>query len=290
MMRLTYHLFLLVLKLKGIKKVFSKSPIDFVKLRKEDIHVPKIKGLDQYRFQVSISMVTQLAIRQNSTLVLYCHGGAFVSGPAKHHWKAVERIAKNTSATVWMVDYPKAPENKIDKILENLFDVYSKALEEFATGDIIMMGDSVGGALIVSLTQMLIKMALRTPEKLILISPVVDATLTNQAIAEIDSKDPMLSKAGVLSAKKMCSLNGDLNDPRISPIKGETNGFPPTHLFVAQNDITAPDQTLFLAKMKKDKVDVKFYYENKMPHIWPILPFLGQGKKDFDTILKIINE
>ena len=38
---LSYYITLLVIKLKGVKKDFSKDPIDFKKIRKEDIHYPK---------------------------------------------------------------------------------------------------------------------------------------------------------------------------------------------------------------------------------------------------------
>lgn len=38
---LTYYLTLLLIKLKGLKKDFSKDPINFKKIRKEDVHHPK---------------------------------------------------------------------------------------------------------------------------------------------------------------------------------------------------------------------------------------------------------
>ena len=38
---LTYYITLFVLKLKGIKKDFSQDPIDYKKIRKEDVHTPK---------------------------------------------------------------------------------------------------------------------------------------------------------------------------------------------------------------------------------------------------------
>ncbi|MEM7487130.1 MAG: alpha/beta hydrolase, partial [Bacteroidota bacterium] len=273
------------------KKTFSKSPIDYAKLRKDDIHHPKIKGLNHHQFKIKDTLITEINSKSKSqSLVLFCHGGGYVSGPGEHHWNAAKKIAKSTSATVWMVDYPKAPEHKIDNILENILEVYNNALEKFSLDDITLIGDSVGGALILSLTQLLVKKGLRIPDKLILISPVVDATLTNVAIEKTETKDPMLSKAGVLSAKKMCALNGDLSDERISPINVETKGLPPTYLFIAENDITGPDQILMAAKLKKDEVAVQVFYKNRVPHIWPLLPILKEGKKDFDIILKIINK
>ncbi len=35
-----YHFTAFYIKLKGIKKAFSTSPIDFRQIRKDDIHIP----------------------------------------------------------------------------------------------------------------------------------------------------------------------------------------------------------------------------------------------------------
>ena len=61
-----------------------------------------------------------------------------------------------------------------------------------------------------------------------LVSPVMDATMSNPQIDKIDKIDPMLSKTGVLSAKKMCAENNDLKNVMISPINGSFDEFPQT--------------------------------------------------------------
>ncbi len=38
---LTYYITLFVIRFKGLKKTFSKDPIDFQKIRKEDVYYPK---------------------------------------------------------------------------------------------------------------------------------------------------------------------------------------------------------------------------------------------------------
>jgi len=91
------------------------------------------------------------------------------------------------------------------------------------------------------------------PKKIILISPVMDAMMTNPDIKIIDEIDPMLSRKGILSSKKMCAENGDLEDERISPINGSFKGFPKTIIFVAENDIMYPDELLAIKKMQEAK-------------------------------------
>lgn len=87
---ITYYITLLVIKLKGIKKDFSKDPIDFVKIRKEDIHQPKgvfFSKSNVSSFTISKTLLTEIKQNETSTkLLLFIHGGAFISGPSKHHW------------------------------------------------------------------------------------------------------------------------------------------------------------------------------------------------------------
>ena len=87
---LTYHITLLVIKLKGVKKYFSKDPIDFKKIRRKDIHHPKdtIFRQNQVRnFKISNTSITEVKRNKMSNdLLIFIHGGAFISGPAQHHW------------------------------------------------------------------------------------------------------------------------------------------------------------------------------------------------------------
>jgi acetyl esterase/lipase len=112
----SYYITKIVIKLKGIKKEFSQDPIDFKKIRKEDVHTPKGKFFKQYakKFQIEKTTITEVKTNNtNNTLLIFIHGGAFISGPAKHHWDAVKTIAAKTKCNIWMCNYPKAPEHKI---------------------------------------------------------------------------------------------------------------------------------------------------------------------------------
>lgn len=291
---LSYYIVLLVLKLKGLKKDFSKDPIDFKKIRKQDVHDPKEKLFRNYKvnkFKVSKSSITELKQHQPADkLVLFIHGGAFISGPAIHHWDVIKEILKETSHNAWMVNYPKAPEHNILEISANIDEVYLKAIEFYPNKDIILIGDSVGGTLIAALTQRLVQKSIKLPLKVILVSPVMDASLTNPQIDELDKRDPMLSKVGVLSAKKMCAGNYSLTDPMISPLYGNFNNFPRTILYLAKNDITYSDQKLVVQKFEHAGIDVEVKVGENMPHIWPFLPVMDEAKLALREIISELNK
>lgn len=277
MRSLSFYLTLLVIKLKGIKADFSQDPINFKKLRKDDIHSIQTKGAKQIR--VEDSLITQIGNSPTAHgLIIFIHGGAFVYGPAKHHWDFIKKLNHDTSCTIWMVDYPKAPEHKIDLISRNIDHVYDLALGKFGDNKIILIGDSVGGTLVTALTHRLLEKRTPLPSAVILISPVMDSSFNNGEIPALDAKDPMLSKKGALSAKMMCAVEGNLDNPSISPLYGNFINFPQTLLFIAENDITSADQELLARKLRDANVKYKVIRGGGMPHIWPLLPVMKEAK------------
>lgn len=290
---LTYYITLLVIKLKGLKRDFSKDPIDYTKIRKEDVYHPKgvfFKTNLLREFKVSDTVIHEVGlIKKNEKLLIFVHGGAFISGPAQHHWDTIKKIAQQTDYKIWMCNYPKAPENKIAFISENIDSVYELALKAYVPNQITIIGDSAGGTLAISLMQRLVKKNIEVPSKIILVSPVMDATMSNPEIEKVDNIDPMISKKGILSAKKMCAETNDLKNPMISPLYGSFENFPRTILFLAENDITYPDQKLAVKKLIKAKVNHEIIEGKNMPHIWPLLPVMKEAQTSLNEIITILN-
>ena len=288
---LSYYLVLSILKLKGIKRSFSKSPIDFKKIRKKDIYQPSGNFFRKHtlqKFNILNSEVTEIGFNKNSkNLLIFIHGGAFVSGPAKHHWDTIKKIAKETKFKIWMCNYPKAPEYQIKNISENIDAIYTNALENYPAKNISILGDSVGGTLSTALVQRLLLKQIRIPNTLILISPVMDASMSNPEIEHLEQLDPILSKTGVISAKNMCASNIGLKNQMISPLYGNFEDFPYTILFLAGNDIMYPDGKIAEKKMKKANVKIEVIEGFNMPHIWPLLP-IKEAKVSLNKIITIL--
>lgn len=291
---LTYYITLFVLRLKGIKKQFSQDPIDYHKVRKEDVHAPKssfFRSERVRRFQLADSTITEVKANNGAKkLIVFVHGGAFVSGPAKHHWDTLKTISEKTSSTMWMCDYPKAPEHTIDVITQNIDVIYEKALEQFSANEIMLIGDSVGGNLIMTLVQRLIQSNSDIPQKLILVSPILDASFDNPKIDSIESNDPILSKSGVRSAKVMAAGNRSLKDPMLSPLFGSFEGFPETVMYLGENDISYPDQLLGAEKMRNAGIELTVRVGEGMPHIWPFLPVMKEAKSSLSDIINQLNK
>ncbi|GAA4380615.1 alpha/beta hydrolase [Hymenobacter koreensis] len=294
---LTYYLTASVIKLKGLKKTFSESPINYARLRKDDVHHPTKKhtlGLPFRTFavgQASITEITPNEVSNPDVAILYCPGGAFVYGPTEINWHSIATLVKQTRLRAYLVDYPKAPENQIEAINRSIDEVYAHLLGQYEARNIILIGDSVGATLLTLLVQRLLQQPTRElPNSLILVSPVADASLSNPAIAAVDRQDIMLSVPGALSAKRMCAGDLDLCSPDISPLYGTFQGFIPTQIFIAERDIMRPDAELLAEKLRNAGAPLRVVRGAGMPHIWPFLPVMREAKQALNHIAQTITE
>lgn len=291
---LSYYFIATVIKLKSIKKTFSKAPINYYKLRKGDIHSPStgdVLGLNFNTIKIGKSTVTQILPKEvkSKDAILYCHGGASVYGPSDLHWNSIAQIVKKTNTIAYLVDYPKSPEYQIGEINANVDMAYAYLLTKVDAKNVLLLGDSMGGTLLTLLVQRLIERNLHLPKCIFLISPVMDCSFTNPAIDSIEKKDIMLSKAGVLSAKKMCAGDLDLKSREISPLYGHVKGFISTYIFIAENDIMRPDEEAFVEMLQRENVQVEVVIGKAMPHVWPFLPMMSEAKMAMNQIVNKIN-
>ncbi|OJJ14022.1 hypothetical protein BKI52_44355 [marine bacterium AO1-C] len=295
MKAILFHLTVLFIRLKGYKKMFSHDPMWYEKFRKDDVfEAPKkLRKAFQVRdFQIAETKVTEVAPKDSTSdqVVLFVHGGAMIGGPGQHHWDSMQYMVKKTGVKFWLINYPKAPEHKITQIGQNIDAVYAEARKTHEPSQILLMGDSAGGNLILTLTQRLIKNGEQPPKALIPITPAVDVTFTNEAIDLLDKRDPLLSKVGVLSTANMSSGGVDLADPMMSPINGSFEKFPKTLMFIAGRDILYPDAKVAAYEMKKAGVPIEVIDETRMIHIWPLMPVMREAKEALNKICDFINQ
>ncbi len=76
--------------------------------------------------------------------------------------------------------YPKTPEFHIDDTFQAIQRVYDQLVSEVGHQNVVVMGDGSGGALALSFVQSLFDNRQPLPNKLYLISPILDATLSNK--------------------------------------------------------------------------------------------------------------
>lgn len=177
--------------------------------------------------------------------------------------------------------YPLAPNHTYKDAYLLILKLYKKLLKE--NKEIILMGDSAGGGLALGFAMYLKELNIKLPNKLVLLSPWVDITLSNPSIEEFEKNDPMLSCYGLVEYAKLWAGDLDLKDYKLSPINGDLSNLPDTLIFTGTNEILYPDLILFDKKLQKNKVKSELIIGKNMNHVYPLYI------KKKESLEKIIN-
>jgi acetyl esterase/lipase len=235
--------------------------------------------------------------------VYYFAGGGFQSPPSKDHWKLCASLAEDLCATheFTVVSYPLAPENTAAvtlPILQSLLRVLMREASE-AGKSVVLAGDSSGGNLAVclgfwwakELQQPLAHMNIKdvegaaerpkdapppsTPLSVFAMAPAVDLTNQNPQINEIDKFEPLLTIATTTDvAKKYTGSTTKRDDPSVSPLFDD---FEPVRRadirvngLVGTYDLLAPDDQLFIEKLKEHQVEGEWMVWEGQMHCFPL--------------------
>lgn len=267
----------LIIRMMGIKKPYTSSDLDIKRVRKLNIAEPSrymYKGCTLEKEKLDSYVFRKLIPNKIKTekLILYFHGGGYIEGMVKEQWSTIAKIAVESGTKVYVPDYPLAPESTFTQVYSMLDNFYQRVLEEVKSEQIIFLGDSAGGGLLLSFAMWLKETGKDLPFKLIALSPWMDVSMSNPAMDEIEKIDPMLAIPGLKKAGEMYAGGTDTQDYRISPLYGDCTGLPPIHIFAGTHDILYPDQKLFFENATKEDIDIHFYEYPGMVHCWMFMP------------------
>lgn len=133
----------------------------------------------------------------------------------------------------------------------------------------MLAGDSAGGGLALGVARVLVDEGADV-DRLVLIAPWVDATLTNPDIDRVD--DPWLSTPGAREVARVWMAGGDLRDPRVSPLLGRLDGLPPLHVWVGTRDSIHPDTLLLVERCREAGTPVELHEARGAVHVHPLTP------------------
>ena len=106
-------------------------------------------------------------------VVLYLHGGAFLTCGVNSHSRVVNALSKYADSPVLVVNYRLIPKHSVGMALDDCHDAYRwLRLRGYQPEQIVLAGDSAGGYLALALAQRL-QQAHEEPAALVAISPLL---------------------------------------------------------------------------------------------------------------------
>ena len=223
----------------------------------------------------------------SNTVIVYLHGGGYISTAVSAHAWLVDHLARRTGADVVMPLYPLTPHHTWQEAHRLVLDLYRRTVAENPGKRIVLMGDSAGGGLAAVIALSLAEAGDAQPDELALISPWVDITHVNPDIADYVDADPLMAPEPLTEIGRSWAGDTPLTDWHLSPIYGELSGLKKVTTFVGTREIFLPDNALFHAKLLEAGVDSTLHVGESLNHVYPMFP-TPEGRRARRDLVRLV--
>ena len=118
----------------------------------------------------------------SKNVILYVHGGGYVSGSCNDHRGFVSKFAKYCGVIALQFEYRLAPEHPFPDGLNDSVAVYKWLLDKgFKPSNIVIAGESAGGGLALAMLLALKEQNISMPAATVAISPWTDLTRSSDS-------------------------------------------------------------------------------------------------------------
>lgn len=229
----------------------------------------------------------------NGKVILQLHGGGYI-GPIKNSYRkfAVRYSDISGGAEVLTLDYRVAPEHPFPAALYDAVEAYRWLTEKrnFSPKNIIVVGDSSGGGLVLALCMYLRDNGFELPAAVITMSAWTDLTNRVESRDEKLEDDPLFGRTKDNMIYNSAYIgDNDPKNPYISPIYGSFKDFPPMLMQVGTEEVLLSDTVLVATKAQKEGIDVTLSVYQGMFHVFQMSgDYIPESKRAWQEVQDFI--
>jgi epsilon-lactone hydrolase len=205
-------------------------------------------------------------------VLVYFHGGGFVSGSKDSHRKIAAHLAKAAGARALVPDYRLAPEHPFPAQLDDARSLYDWLLTRgYPSSKIAFVGDSAGGNIATGAALALNRDNRPLPGAVVAFSPWYDMEATGATFASNAADDMAISRELVHGTAPMFLGGHSPTDPLANPLYSDPTGFPPVFLTCGSHETLRDNVERFAALVRRTGADVVLRIEEGMPHVHQLM-------------------
>ena len=195
--------------------------------------------------------VLSLASQEHSdTVVIYIHGGAYLSDfDNGYYYPVTKRITLETGYEVLVPQYPLLTGFNFTHAYICLQSLYYRVVAEYGSDNVIVMGDSAGGALAAGLCMQAAENSWEQPAQLVLVSPWVDLMITHPETDRYQELDKNLDAYMLRLYGELWAAGENPSDYHLSPLYGDVTVFRDVTLYYGDSELFTPTEQLFYEKL-----------------------------------------
>ncbi len=202
----------------------------------------------------------------------FFHGGAFTSEITMFHCQAIELLAVKSNSKAVVPLYPLIPFADYRAAVTLTERLYLDYKREHPDEKIIFIGDSAGGGLAMTMSEIFAAKNIIQPDKLIVFSPWVDVSMSNPRIPEYEDRDTFLYPSALTFLGKKWAGNLDTRDYRVSPRFGDLSVLDNVTFYAGTEEILYPDITETYESLRSLGKNCTLHIGENMSHDYPIFP------------------
>ena len=204
-------------------------------------------------------------------LIVYYHGGGWVIADLDTYDASAKGLAEQTGAVVVSVHYRQAPEHKFPTAHNDAFAAYQWVLQNATalkgdTSRIAVAGESAGGNLACNVSIMAREKGIKMPVHQLLVYPVANNDMNSASYQKYAAAKPLSKPMMEWFATNYLPSMATAAYPRISIVKANLKGLPPTTIIGAEIDPLTTEGALLSDKLKEAGVTVDYKLYNGVTH------------------------
>jgi epsilon-lactone hydrolase len=202
--------------------------------------------------------------------ILFLHGSGYSKGSPASHRGLVARLVDATKAIAFVPDYRLAPEHPFPAALEDALSSYRFLLERVGRENIVCVGDSAGGGLVLATLLAAQEEGLPMPAAAITLSAWTDLAVTAPSARSGAVDDPIVTAAMLLEAADLYLDGADPYCHYASALYGDPAQLPPLLMQVGSREVMIDDTLRFAEKARAAGVDVVAEVFAGMTHVFQL--------------------
>lgn len=214
-------------------------------------------------FGLRTDRISRASTDPTASPIIWIHGGAFAFCSPRTHRAAAAALSEATGRSVWLPDYPLAPEHPYPAALDALSHIHSDQPMD-------IVGDSAGGNLALA-------WALRRGrgDRLALLSPWVDLRVDSASSRHGTTSSSAFDREDLREYAAMYLRGHAATSSDCSPILAERSALErlgPVYLESAANELLKPDADMLSRQLKRAGIPTTEREEPHAHHGWQLFP------------------
>ncbi len=235
-----------------------------------------LSGLTIDKVELSLSEGWLVTRPENpkEKIIYYIHGGGFVGSCTRERMPFVAELVKNFGYNVFSLDYRLAPEYPYPCGLNDCYEGYRELLESYQAKDIVLIGESAGGNLVLALLLLLRLRGKPMPRAVYANSPVTQMLKEGESFKRCSLKTDFIIVEGILeNTTDIYMTREQAKEPFVSPLLAEDlTGLPPIMITSSEDECLYDDGKAMGEALKKAGNEGSFKSYPGLCHAFIISP------------------